>query len=283
MDTRLASFLILCQVMNYRQTAQILHITQPALTKQIQSLEGEYGVRLFTYDGRHLRQTQAGAKMEAYAKAQQYHYQELRRSLLEQQERQLRIGASKTIGEFVLEPYVINYLARPEARLSLIIENTQQLLQRLDHNELDFLVLEGIFPKERYGYSLWRQEPFIGICSRDCPLNGAAVDLEDLFQYRLLLREQGSGTRRLLERELEDRGYSLDSFTNTSSLSSLKLLTQAVAANLGISFVYSSVKEPALGSFTVPSFQKSHEFNLVYLKNTAAETLIEKFFTQEPV
>ena len=53
MDAKLETFLTLCRVMNYRVAAEELHLTQPAVTKQIQSLEQQYGVKLFRYDGRH--------------------------------------------------------------------------------------------------------------------------------------------------------------------------------------------------------------------------------------
>ena len=64
MDRRLETFLAVCQTMNYRRAAEALHLTQPAVTKQIQSLEASYGVRLFSYDGRKLRKTAPGSVLE---------------------------------------------------------------------------------------------------------------------------------------------------------------------------------------------------------------------------
>lgn len=55
MDQKLLTFLTLCRTMNYRRAADALHLTQPAVTKQIQSLESQYGVKLFSYDERKLR------------------------------------------------------------------------------------------------------------------------------------------------------------------------------------------------------------------------------------
>ena len=60
MDQRLETFLTVCATMNYRKAAERLHLTQPAVTKQIQALEALYGVRLFTYDSRKLRKTPQG-------------------------------------------------------------------------------------------------------------------------------------------------------------------------------------------------------------------------------
>ena len=52
MDQKLSTFLTLCSTMNYRRAADALHLTQPAVTKQIQALEAQYGVKLFSYDER---------------------------------------------------------------------------------------------------------------------------------------------------------------------------------------------------------------------------------------
>lgn len=67
MDQRLETFLTVCATMNYRKAAEQLHLTQPAVTKQIQALEALYGVRLFTYDSRKLRKTPQGETLEIYA------------------------------------------------------------------------------------------------------------------------------------------------------------------------------------------------------------------------
>ena len=55
MDQRLETFLTVCATMNYRKAAEQLHLTQPAVTKQIQALEALYGVRLFTSARRRVR------------------------------------------------------------------------------------------------------------------------------------------------------------------------------------------------------------------------------------
>ena len=60
MERKLETFLTLCETLNYRRAAERLHLTQPAVTKQIQALEAEYGAVLFQYDGRRLHKTAKG-------------------------------------------------------------------------------------------------------------------------------------------------------------------------------------------------------------------------------
>ena len=71
-------------------------------------------------------------------------------------------------------------------------------------------MLEGIFDKSRYESFLLRNEPYIGICAKDHPFSGCEVPMDELFSERLILREPGSGTRKILERELMQCGYTVE-------------------------------------------------------------------------
>ncbi len=117
MDQRLETFLTVCATMNYRKAAEQLHLTQPAVTKQIQALEALYGVRLFTYDSRKLRKTAQGETLEIYAISQRYQDEELRRALKRQEKTSLRIGATKSIGDYILLPQISRFLKEPDNEL----------------------------------------------------------------------------------------------------------------------------------------------------------------------
>ena len=279
MDYRLNTFLILCETMNYRITAEKLHLTQPAVTKQIQSLEQTYGTKLFIYDGKKLKKTESCHILEKYAVSLKYNYDELIRALKRQKHRTLKIGATKTIGEYVIGGMISKYLSVPENNITLEVDNTHNLLSMLHSNKLDFAIVEGIFDKNEYGFQLLRHEPFIGICEKNSPLNGMEADLKTLFSYPLIVRERGSGTRNILERELDEAGYSLNSFTRVTEISSFHIISELVSSGCGISFVYNAVYEnnKNLGKFKVKGFGHEHEFNLVYLKNTSAHLLAEEF------
>ena len=130
MDQRLETFLTVCATMNYRKAAEQLHLTQPAVTKQIQALEALYGVRLFTYDSRKLRKTPQGETLEVYAISQRYQDEELRRALKKQEKTSLRIGATKSIGDYILLPQISRFLQEPDNELFFTVDNTAHLLAR---------------------------------------------------------------------------------------------------------------------------------------------------------
>ena len=147
MDPKLHTFLTLCQTMNYRLAAERLHLSQPAVTKQIQALEQSLQTKLFTYDGHTLHKTEKCLLLERYAISHQYQFEELQLAIADKKRLKLRIGATKTIGDYVLIDAIKDYLRDPSHEISLVVDNTTHLLQMLDENQLDFAVIEGRFPR----------------------------------------------------------------------------------------------------------------------------------------
>ena len=113
MDSKLHTFLVLCQTMNYRLAAERLHLSQPAVTKQIQSLEQALQTKLFHYDGHMLHKTEECLLLERYAISQQYQFEELQLAIKDKRRLKLRIGATKTIGDYVLIDAIKDYLRDP--------------------------------------------------------------------------------------------------------------------------------------------------------------------------
>ncbi len=285
MDFKLRTFLVLCQTMNYRLAAERLHLSQPAVTKQIQSLEQSLQTKLFYYDGHALHKTEKCLLLERYAISMQYQFEELQLAIAEKERTLLRIGATKTIGDYVLIDAIKDYLREPSHELSLVVDNTKHLLQMLDENQLDFAIIEGTFSKTKYDSYLLRMEPFVGICAKGHPLCGKHIPVGDLLKETIIVREEGSGTRRIFEERLTASGYGLNDFSRTVSISSFVSIKALVAAQIGISFLYDSVvaKDEGIGTFTVDGLTEPHAFHVVYTRKTNAKKYSEQFlFHQQP-
>lgn len=278
MDLKLFTFLTLCQTMNYRLAAERLHLSQPAVTKQIQSLEQSLQTKLFFYDGHTLHKTEKCLLLERYAISMQYQFEELQMAIADKKRLKLRIGATKTIGDYVLIDAIRDYLSYPEHELSLIVDNTKNLLQLLDKNQLDFAIIEGTFKKSKYDSYLLRMEPFVGICAKSSPLNGKNLTIEELLNETIIVREDGSGTRRIFEERLMSYGYELNDFFRQVSISSFVSIKALVSSGIGISFLYKSViSDDDIGVFTVDGLTEPHAFHVVYTRNTNAKNYSEEF------
>ena len=279
MDQKLYTFLTLCRTMNYRLAAEQLHLSQPAVTKQIQSLEQSLQTKLFYYDGHILHKTEKCLLLERYAISQQHQFEELQLAIADRERQKLRIGATKTIGDYVLIDAIRDYLSEPDHELSLVVDNTRHLLQMLDENRLDFAVIEGTFSKTKYDSYLMRMEPFVGICAKNSPFCGKHISIEELLNETIIVREEGSGTRRIFEGRLKASGYELSDFFREVSISSFVAVKALVAGGIGISFLYHSVVagEDDIGTFTVDGLTEPHAFHVVYIRNTNAGKYAEQF------
>lgn len=281
MEQKLETFLTLCKTMHYGRAAEALNLSQPAVSKHIQALEAQYGVRLFDYQNRRLKKTAQGQLLEQYAISLRYNEQALCAALQAAPSRKLRIGATKSIGDYILFPEIYRYLQRSRNELTFLVDNTAHLLSLLEDGALDFVVLEGTFDRRRYDCFLLRSEPFVGICAKDHPFAGKDIPIPELFSQRLILREEGSGTRRILLDALAQQGWRADAFASVACVSSFKLICGLVAQNCGISFLYEAVAAHSaeLARFTCPPLTQRHDLNVVYLKGTQAEALAREFLS----
>ena len=280
LDYRVDTFLTLCEQMNYRKTAEMLHISQPAVTQQIHYLENQYGQKLFQYENHRLVKTEAAAILEQYARAAKLQQQDLLQKLESSPIHTLRIGATKTIGDYYLKEDIRRYLQSPDNALTLIVDNTEHLLRLLEENELDFSVVEGFFDKTRFDSILLRREPFVGICRKDHPFAGREVTMEELLQQTIIHREAGTGTRAILEQELRGYNESLQRFQRHICISSFNIILDLVKQGFGVSFVYNILadSDPGLAKFSIRGESVVREFNVVYLKYADMEEKIRLFF-----
>lgn len=286
LDYRIATFMTLYQEMNYRKTAEILSMTQPGVTQHIHYLERHYGVKLFHYDGKQLISTPQAEQLKRHIDSVRAKERLLLQKLNEPEALHLEVGATKTIGEFVLPPVLEHFLENKSHSIHFVIDNTERLLRLLETSELDFAVIEGVFDKSKFGFHLYKKENFVGICAKDHPFAGKTVALEDIFGETLLLREPGSGTRKLLEQAMCDRGHSLSAFHRCVSVSNFSVILDLVEKGGSITFGYSPIaaNRHGLSTFKVEDLHITGEFNFVYCDAETAQGKIDEFFgllTQE--
>lgn len=285
LDNRILTFLKLCEKMNYTKTAEELHITQPAVTQHIRYLEEHYGCRLFSYAGKVLYLTEKGELLRRLASEMVANEIGIRKEMArrEAEETHLRIGATKTIGEFVVPSVMSRFLLEnPQCRLHLYVDNTKHLLGMLEKGELDFAILEGFFDKDKYAYQLYRKERFIGTCSKECRLAGRKLKLGDIRTEGLVLREKGSGTREILEEILKENNFTIDSFSSVQEISNFIAIKELVKANLGITFSYypvvkREIEEGSLVQLDIEDFEIYREFNYVYMRNSLFDERCKRF------
>lgn len=261
-DIRIETFLTLCNVMNYRKTAERLNMTQPAVTQHIHYLENYYGCKLFIYDKRSLQMTREAELLRKYAENVTYQEKRLKTLLSEKEGCRIALGATKTIGEYVIAEHIAAFLSEPANRISVRVDNTEHLLAALSEGEIDLALIEGFFDSSKYASKLYKKEPFVGICGACHPFAGRTVSLSDVLKEELILREEGSGTREILRQMLADKNRSFSDFRRVTTISNFGLAARILTKGIGIAFAYKAVMEndKHLAEFKVKGWKTEHDF-----------------------
>ncbi len=278
LDFRHLTFLTLCQQQHFTRTAELLHMTQPAVSQHIKALETLYGVKLFIYKNKKMTLTPEGQKLYEMVKRIHADCVYAAERMGEETVSVVRFGATLTIGEFDL-PARLSRLIKdaPKMRFEMAVDNTQVLLSRIDAGALAFAFLEGYFDKGKYGYRVFKEEPFIAVCAPDAPFASGTHRFVDLFDATLILREGGSGTREILERELINRNAAVDSFQNVLEIGGMNAIKSLVREGVGLSFMYETaarewIEEGKLCKIQLVDFQLMRTFHFIYLKDSVHET-----------
>ncbi|CAI3206706.1 LysR family transcriptional regulator [Clostridium neonatale] len=285
LDFRFDTFLTLCKVKNYTETAKLLHLTQPAVSQHIKYLEKTYNCKLFSYKGKSLSLTPKGEILKSFAMSLKASSDKIKSTLaMEDDIYHLKFGSTLTISEYTMKPIISQVLLdNPTIDLTMEVNNTKILLEKLKDGKLDFVVLEGTFDKLDYESRILSLERFIPICSPNNKLANKAIEFTDILNERLITREYGSGTRNILEHILCDHNLSITSFRNLTKIGSINIIKNLVQNNFGITFlyeqaVYEEIKQGTLCEVSINNYNVSREFNFVFLKDSLHKEVYLKWF-----
>lgn len=276
LDYRHATFLALCTYGSFTKAAEHLHITQPAVSQHIKYLEEHYGCQLIDTSSRKIKLTQQGELLKEFATTVHSDSEHLKENIrtFKADDLQFSFGATLSIGEYVM-PKVLSKLLRqyPEMTFHMTVANTKTLLEELNNGDLDFILVEGLFDKSKYDTTLFSVENFIPVSSPASEFAGDEIEFQALSNKRLILREEGSGTREIFEHILEDRNYSLDTFDKIIEIGNMAAIKEMVADDLGITFLFEAAarKEIAAGELAkieITNYSEQREFNFVTLKDS---------------
>jgi DNA-binding transcriptional LysR family regulator len=236
---RLKVFRAVAEHLNFRKAAEQLFLTQPAVTLQIKALENDLGVRLFDRTAGRITLTRQGSVLLGYANKVARLVSEAERELggsHGEVSGELLLGVSTTIAQYVLPRLLQAFLEEhPRVQFSLHSGNTSQVVELLLEGKVAIGLIEG--PSRERGVHV---EPFMEdelVLITPPHFQDDRLPRAQFVESTLLMREQGSGSRRVVETALEKGGYKLKSFKKVMELDSTEAIKSAVEAGLGIGFV----------------------------------------------
>jgi DNA-binding transcriptional LysR family regulator len=239
----------------FTKAAQMLRLSQPAVSKSLNELERQLHVALLDRSGKSVALTEAGRTLYARAGELFGVEREAERELRELRGLKrgvLRVAASTTIATYLLPPYLGRFHTRhPGVRIRTTSANTRAVLRALLEFRVDVALVEGPIEHPRVQVVPWRDDELVVIAAPGHPLRADGfVDIHRLADEQFLVREPGSGTRVVTERALAAHGVRL---RRTIRVGGTEAIKQAVAAGLGLGIVSraAAVDQLVLGRIVV--------------------------------
>lgn len=277
LDFRIDTFLTVCETMNFTVAARQLNITQPTVSQHIHFLEEQYNTSLFIYRNKKLFLTHSGELLRKHLLTMKNDEKAIREELKSNISgiETLSIGVTMTIGEYAIVDKLADFLIQhPQINIHIHYGNTFQLLKLLDDGQISMAIVEGNYPKEKYTHKKYSTENYIAVCAASHNfITGSPHTINDLVCERLLVREEGSGTRNILEQSLIARGIHISDFIHYTEVENMHTIISLLKKDCGITFLYQIAVENELESgilkeISLDDFKMQHNFDIIWEKHS---------------
>jgi DNA-binding transcriptional LysR family regulator len=277
-------FVAVCDKMNMTKASEMLFISQSAVSQAISELESHYGVRLFERLSRKLYLTHAGKKLLSYARYIIKLNRELENDMKTlHQNGYIRIGASVTVGAYVLPKLVWNFQKiNVGANIKVYEENTEKIEKMLLRDEIDIALVEGETKNPDIINRPFMNDELVLICGSGHRFAKLPyVEPRELEREKFIVRERGSGTRKTFEDKMRKNQLSWQVIWICNNTDTIKI---AVEEGLGVSVIsrHSVMSELALGilhEVPIKDIKFKRQFKIIYHKNKYLTETMKGFIT----
>jgi len=279
-DQRLITFISAAEIGSFTRAAEALNLTQPAVSQHIKFLEEYYGVNLFKKQGRDITLTEEGKLLYKYCKEIEKLHREAENKLKNSGTivKSYNLGATMTIGAYVL-PHVLGKYKEEHKNIDIILQvnNTEEITEKLLNRKIDLALVEGPFNKDRFNHVKMKDDELVLAVSPNHEFSEKnQVTIEDIIKGKLILREKGSGTRKIFENKLEDLGFNIDEMRVYMEIGDISAIKSLVEANLGYTIISKEsikreIDKGTICQIPIKNIRIFREFNFIYLNNWEEE------------
>jgi DNA-binding transcriptional LysR family regulator len=260
---KLRVFRIVADSLNFRRAADELHLTQPAVTAQVKSLEESLGIALFDRIGRDISLTPAGTTLLQYVRQIEALTNEAVAALAPfggQEGVELRIGASHTIAVYLLPGLLPQLLEEwPRLRIHIMSGSTNEVLHALTMHQIGVGLIEAPAFRPELKVEVFAEDELTLIVRPNHRwAKKPMIKAAELVQEEILLREMGSGMRRFVEEYLERNGVLRQQLRTSIDMNSTEGIISAVEAGIGVGFAPCLAIERAMKLGTVKAIPLEH-------------------------
>jgi len=238
---QLEAFIRVAELQSFTRAAKQLYMSQPAISFQIKALEEDLSVTLLQRSERKVALTEAGRLLYPEAKQMLGHYNKIKAgldALRGLKAGHMIIGASTIPGEYLLPGIIGSFRSKyPGVRVILRIAGSGDVLKWLQERDIDLGVVGAIGEQDNVEFTKWLDDELVLVVPPGHRWSGKTIEISELLGEKLILREEGSGTRKSMFNILERQGLSIGDLTVEMELGSTRSVISAVQAGMGIALV----------------------------------------------
>ncbi len=289
-------FLKVAQTKQFSHAAKAMHLTQPAVSAQIKVLEEQFGTPLFLRTSRGVELTEAGKIFERYVTDMLYTYGKLENeldNLLNHKREKIKIGATQTIGHYVLPEQLAEFKKQyREIDILLEIADTQQIIEMLQRKQID-IGIAGV-SKDEYSehHQLHKEFLFFNAIELITPVSRqwdmklkSGIQVQDLRELPFIMPKENSCLWNNLNDELCKHDMSIDQLNTLYAVENIEVIKKSVREGLGFSVCSSiaftsDLQQNKIRKMTIPNFRMQVPVYMLYYDDyiSSSHRLFLSFF-----
>jgi DNA-binding transcriptional LysR family regulator len=288
---QLETFIEVANLKSFSRAAEKLYITQPTVTNHIQNLEKELGTLLINRSGKNISLTEAGSLLYKYAINIVNSCEMAKFDLASYKGRiqgHLCIYSSSVPRKYILPDIIKNFLQQyPDVSFTLADNDSKAVVKSILEGDTDFGIVGARYPSNNLNYIELIEDRLLLIAPNKFfypKPNYSYLTLEEILKEKFLLREEGSGTRDLLENELKKNEIQMEDLNIIAYIEDSETIKELVSLGVGISFlseraVIDDIKLGKYKVYYIDGINLSRKFYFVYHKKRQLSPLNETFKT----
>jgi len=284
---KLETFLTVTRERSFSKASAKLGISQPAVTQQIKFIEKYLGSRIIERKKNGIKLTAEGDELYKLASAleKEIHKAEYNVLKIINKEITFRLGASFTIGNYIIPGECLNTIAKTiDNDINLTIQDSPAIIEQLKDRKLDIGLIESQIIDNTMIYREWLEDELVVFSNSSIP---KTLKTEDLYDFRWICREDGSHTKEIVSEAFDDLGVSCKSFDVLSEVGNTTAVLQTIKRSkkdeknpvVSIISKYAiadEVQNKELFEARLRGIKMSRKFYIVYSKENKHNAYVDK-------
>ncbi|MFZ3121905.1 MAG: selenium metabolism-associated LysR family transcriptional regulator [Thermodesulfovibrionales bacterium] len=288
-DHKLKVFCTVAETKSFSKASEIIYLTQPAVSLLIQAIEEIYETKLFDRASNTVTLTPAGEMLYKYAKEILNLYAAAEKSIGEITgfvKGSISVGASSTIGNYLLPGVIAAFRkTHPKIKIHLLVGNTKRVVELLNAGNIDIGLVEGDVARQKMVVDKLVADELVLIVPPLHPLaKKRNVSIFEITKEPFIFREEGSGTRQVIEKYLGKYSITPQNMMISMVLGSTEAIKESVENGIGIAIVsrWAVRKEIKYGTLKPLSFKEEkmlRDFSLIFQKKAISSHAVDEFLS----